>query len=89
MLTVPHRTPWTVGGILGSHAEPQAPAQGRLAPQAMLEPLPSVAVDCSSEHLPWGGTVERSGQRETGLGWMLETEGRRLTGSCGEGHSGT
>lgn len=63
LLAVPHRTPWTGGGTLASHADPQVPAQGRLEPQAVLEPLPAVAVDCSSEHLPWDGTVEGSGQR--------------------------
>lgn len=29
----------------------------------MLKPLPSVAVDCFSEHLPWDRTVAGSGQR--------------------------
>lgn len=76
MWVVPHRTPWTVGGTLESRAEPQPPAQGRLEPQAVLEPSPRVAADCFSEHLPWDGTVEVRAEGRQALGWGYWRRGR-------------
>lgn len=76
---VPHRTPWTVGGTLENRAEPQTPTQGRLEPQAVLEPPPRVAADCFSQHLPWDGTVEVRAEGRQALGGGTGEEGGQAT----------